>query len=616
MLRENPDFTVPYEHPLLEEALGETLGVIIYQDQVLKVCQALAGFTDGQAEGLRRAMSRKRSRDALMSYWEAFRDGAASKGVDETTAKTVFQQVVAFSEFGFPKSHAAAFGLLAYQSAWLRHYHPVEYYVALFNNQPMGFYSLDALGRDARRNGIEILLPDVNRSQVRCTAEGGSTSTGARSTVETADTPSIARHGGPKPDAHLRVGLGFVRGWGKDIAQWVVEERERHGPFTSLPDFLRRTPAVLKRPAVENLIWVGGFDALGLSRRELLWQAGLWLGPESDEDRRSGGREDHPQTELALGDAYMDLPFPDLEDGDRMLAEYRMLRFSTKLHPLSLLRHRLPPGTITSEQLPLLKSGTTVRVAGVVVARQRPQTAKGYVFVLMEDEGGHINAIVKPKIYQRDRSAVRMEPFVWVEGRLQKDGDTINVIAYRVEAVRVGGGQAAPGHVSAETSGRSHARSGQADNPDSHHGAQSRVSAETPVGAVRERASTVPWDPADQAMIAEANKPLGRPPTGRGRGRNRSEQSAREQIGGNGPAVEEILAGWSGMPPEGARAVEKTQVAPEAPASHRNGDLAHELAAEMPDTLEWWADPDRTTHTPFKYLTALRQSPPGVKSFG
>jgi hypothetical protein len=117
-------------------------------------------------------------------------------------------------------------------------------------------------------------------------------------------------------------------------------------------------------------------------------------------------------------------------------------------------------------------------------------------------------------------------------------------------------------------------------------------------------------------MIAEANKPLGRPPTGRGRGRNRSEQSAREQIGGNGPAVEEILAGWSGMPPEGARAVEKTQVAPEAPTSHRNGDLAHELAAEMPDTLEWWADPDRTTHTPFKYLTALRQSPPGVKSFG
>ncbi len=486
MLRDVPGFKVPYDHPLLEEALGETLGVIVYQDQVLKVCQALAGFTDGQAEGLRRAMSRKRSRDALVAYWAAFRDGAMARGVDEVTAKTVFEQVVAFSEFGFPKSHAAAFGLLAYQSAWLRHYHPVEYYVALFNNQPMGFYSLDALGRDARRNGIQILLPDVNRSQVRCTAE----------------------------DDHLRVGLGFVRGWGADIAQGVVDERERSGPYGSLPDFLRRTPAVLKRPAVENLIWVGGFDAFGLSRRELLWQAGLWLGPESDEGRRSGGRDDHPQTELALGDAYMALPFPGLEDSDRMLAEYRLLRFSTDLHPLSLLRDQLPEGTITSDRLPSLKNGTTVRVAGVVVARQRPQTAKGYVFVLMEDEGGHINSIVKPDIYKRDRSAVRMEPFVWVEGRLQKDGDTINVIAHRVEALRVGPGG--------------------------------------------------PAEPADGARIARANQQHGRPPSGGGRDRKE----------------------------------------------------AGELTGAMPPALEWWADPDRTSPSPFKFLTALRQSPPGVKNFG
>jgi error-prone DNA polymerase len=534
MLRENPDFEVPYEHPLLEEALGETLGVIIFQDQVLKVCQALAGFSDGQAEGLRRAMSRKRSRDALLSYWEAFREGAARNGVDEITAQTVFQQVVAFSEFGFPKSHAAAFGLLAYQSAWLRHYHPVEYYVALFNNQPMGFYSLDALGRDARRNGIDILLPDINRSRVRCTAEGDD----------------------------LRVGLGFVRGWGADIAQQVVEERERRGPFRALPDFLRRTPALLKRPAVENLIWVGGFDGLGLSRRELLWQAGLWLGPESDESRRSGGRDDHPQTELALGDAYMGMRFPDLGDGDRMLAEYRMLRFSTRLHPLQLLRHRLPPGTITSDRLPHLKNGTTVRVAGVVVARQRPQTAKGYVFVLMEDEGGHINAIVKPPIYERDRSAVRMEPFVWVQGRLQKDGDTVNVIAHRVTALRVEG---APG--------------------------------------------------ADRAMIAEANRPLGRPPSGRGRGRNRDEPSAVEQIGGNSPTVQQILEGWSGAVPEPDALPD-----PSSHASAQNGVSAEtssgQLAPLMPGALEWWADPDRADPSPFKYLTALRQSPPGVKSFG
>jgi len=417
LLREDPDFEIPYDHPLLEDALGETLGVIIFQDQVLKVCQVMAGFTDGQAEGLRRAMSRKRSHEAMTSYWEAFRDGARERGVDEETARTVFAQVVAFSEFGFPKSHAAAFGLLAYQSAWLRHYHPVAYYVALFNNQPMGFYSLDALARDARRNGLEILPPAANRSGVRCLPEGDD----------------------------LRVGLGFVRGWGEEVAERVVEQRERKGPYRSLADFLRRTPAALKRPAVENLIWVGGFDGFGLTRRELLWQAGLWLGPEEEEERRvreKGGRDDHPQTELGLVDPYEGLPFPDLGDADRMVAEYRMLRFSTALHPLSLLRDRLPDDTVGSDAFPDLPQHATVRVAGIVTARQRPSTAKGYVFVLMEDEHGPINVIVKPKIYERDRRAVKMEPFLLVRGRLQKDGATMNVIAFEVAPLRFAPGTA------------------------------------------------------------------------------------------------------------------------------------------------------------------------------
>ncbi|NNF14783.1 MAG: DNA polymerase III subunit alpha [Gemmatimonadetes bacterium] len=410
LLREDPAYEIPYPHPLLEEALGETLGVIIFQDQVLKVCQALADFSDGQAESLRRAMSRKRSKEALAAHWEAFREGAIANGVDETTAREVFAQVTAFSEFGFPKSHAAAFGLLAYQSAWLRHYFPVEFYVALFNNQPMGFYSLDALGRDARRNGIKTLLPDVNCSGVMCTAE----------------------------ESDLRIGLGFVRNWGTEIAERVVEERTTNGPYRSLLDFLRRTPAALKRPAIENMIWVGGFQGFGLTRRELLWQTGLWLGPETDEER-SGGREDHAQTELALDDPYADFRFPDLEAHDQMIAEYRMLRFSAELHPLALLQDALPSGTVGSDRLPHLRNGSTVRVAGLVTTRQRPGTAKGYVFVLMEDEHGPINVIVKPDIYQRDRSSVRMEPFLAVRGRLQKDGDTLNVIAYEIEALRVPG---------------------------------------------------------------------------------------------------------------------------------------------------------------------------------
>jgi error-prone DNA polymerase len=490
MLREDPSYRIPYPHPLLEEALGETLGVIIFQDQVLKVCQALASFTDGQAESLRRAMSRKRSREALTAHWTDFLAGATRNGVDETTAREVFAQVTAFSEFGFPKSHAAAFALLAYQSAWLRHYHPVEFYVALFNNQPMGFYSLDALGRDARRNRIRTLLPDVNRSAVTCAAEGDD----------------------------LRIGLGFVRGWGTEIAERIVAERRERGPYVSLVDFLRRTPAALKRPAVENLIWVGGCTGFGLTRRELLWQAGLWLGPDTD-DERTGGRDDHAQTELDLDDPYARLQFPDLDASDRMIAEYRMLRFSAELHPLTLLQRSLPPGTIGSDRLPHLRQGSSVCVAGLVTTRQRPQTAKGYVFVLMEDEHGPVNVIVKPDVYQRDRSAVRMEPFLTVRGRLQKDGATLNVIADSVEGLRV------------------------------------------------------PGAPVRRSGLA------------------RSYEAAR------------------------AREL--------APAMVREGsDDFSGLQTSLPDAMEYWAEPgddghpDRADPGAFRYLTALRQSPPGIKSFG
>jgi error-prone DNA polymerase len=249
----------------------------------------------------------------------------------------------------------------------------------------------------------------VNQSDVRCTAE----------------------------ESDLRVGLGFVRNWGTDIARRVVEERKRNGRYRSLPDFLRRTPASLKRPAVENLIWVGGFDAMGLTRRELLWQAGLWLGPESDPDR-VGGREDHPQVEMGLDDPYAGWSFPELGDADRLVAEYRMLRFSTALHPLSLLKEQLPAETVSSDRFEALPQHSTVTVSGIVIARQRPLTAKGYVFVLMEDECGPINVIVKPKVYERDRTIVRMEPFLLVRGRLQKDGGTMNVIAFEVKALRAG----------------------------------------------------------------------------------------------------------------------------------------------------------------------------------
>jgi error-prone DNA polymerase len=405
----------PVDHPLLKDCLAETLGVILYQDQVLQVCQALAGFTSGQAEALRRAMSRRRSRELMGGFWEEFRAGAAARGVPEATAEKVFTQVIAFSEFGFPKSHAAAFGLLAYQSAWLRHYHPVEYYVGLFNNQPMGFYSLDALGRDAQRNGVAIRLPDVNRSDVWCTVE--------RSEPR-----------GHAPGA-VRVGLGFVRHWSEETATAAVAERERHGPYRSVGDFVRRAPQALKRTAIEALVWVGGCDSFGLTRRELLWQVGLWLPPKAE---RSGDGRGRRQLELALSHPHERLPFGGLDATERLLAEYATLGFSASGHPLSLVRDALPPGLTPSNRLSELETGAGCQVAGLVVARQRPETAKGYVFVLLEDEGGMSNVIVRPDVYERYRAAVRGEPFLWVRGKLAKDDGTVNVLAEEVEGLQCG----------------------------------------------------------------------------------------------------------------------------------------------------------------------------------
>jgi len=406
----------PLEHPLLKEALAETLGVILYQDQVLQVCQALAGFTAGQAEALRRAMSRRRSRELMAGFWEEFRDGAAARGVPEATAQRVFTQVIAFSEFGFPKSHAAAFGLLAYQSAWLRHYHPAEYYCSLFNNQPMGFYSLDALGRDAQRNGVEIRLPDVNASDVWCAIEKGA---GSRE----------------RGAGDVRVGLGFVRDWSEETATAVVIEREQRGRYVSIGDFVRRAPPKLKRTAIEHLVWVGGCDGFGLTRRELLWQVGLWLPPETEHGVDARGRR---QLELAINHPHEGLRFGGLEAAERLLAEYAVLGFAASGHPLSLLRGALPPGVVQSDALPRLGAGAWVEVAGLVVARQRPETAKGFIFVLLEDEAGMVNVIVRPDVYERHRTAVRGEPLLWVRGKLAKDDGTVNVLAEEAAGLKCG----------------------------------------------------------------------------------------------------------------------------------------------------------------------------------
>jgi len=252
---------------------------------------------------------------------------------------------------------------------------------------------------------------------------------------------------GKRETGALRIGLGFVRDWGEETAQEVVAERERHGPFPSLADLVRRAPPRLTRDGIDHLVWVGGCDGFGLTRRELLWQVGLWLPPKSERGDRV-----RRQLELPLDHPHERLRFGDLEMDERLIVEYQVLGFAAGGHPLRLVRDALPPAAIPSDRLPALAHTARVEVVGLVVARQRPQTAKGVVFVLLEDEAGMINVIVRPDVYERHRVEVRGEPFLHVAGKLAKDDGSLNIIAEEVRALRLNGkGEGGRGRGNADT---------------------------------------------------------------------------------------------------------------------------------------------------------------------
>jgi len=391
-LREDPAYVAPADHPLLQEPLRDTLGVVVFQDQVLDVAIHLAGFTIGEAEGLRRAMSRKRSLAALEAHRTRFVEGAGGKGVDEETAHTVYDKLVGFSGFGFPKSHAAAFGLLAYQSAWLRHHYPAEFLASLLNAQPMGFYPPSTLVRDAQRHGVETRPPDVCRSAAHCDIEEGA----------------------------VRIGLAYVQGLSEADALTIVEERG-NGQFVSLEDLAQR--AALRDDELTALIEAGTCDAFG-PRRDLLWRLGLVRRPLTVSG--SGGEE--KQLALPLGPTVETPDLPEPTVWERMLADYKRTSLSIGVHPLELLRPHLPPGTLSSLELLDRPNGSRVAVAGMVVARQRPATANGVVFMLLEDEHAQVNLILPPQVYERFRAVVRGEPLLLARGRYEHVDRNRNIL--------------------------------------------------------------------------------------------------------------------------------------------------------------------------------------------
>ena len=423
LLREDPSFVFPVPDESLREPLAATLGVVVFQDQVLDVAIALAGYTIGEAEGLRRAMSRKRSHEALEAHRERFVSGAIGRGVGAVVAEGVFDTLVGFSGFGFPKAHAAAFGLLAYQSAWLRHHYPAEFLCGLLNEQPMGFYPPASLVRDAQRRGVEVRPPDVNLSEARCSLESRARDVqGVVSATSACVSTQASSHA-------VRVGLAYVSSVGKDDAEALEAERVANGPFRDVGDLARR--AQVTREALDALVRGGACDGFGPRRRDLLWELGLATRPRSVE----GTRGEAKQLPLPLDPTAETPALPDLTRWERMLADYRETGLSVGTHPLALLRPHLPHGTLSSPELHETRHGSSVAFAGMAVARQRPATAKGIVFMLLEDEHGQVNLIVPKDVYERHRGIVRSEPIVLVRGRYERVERNRNVLVRELESL-------------------------------------------------------------------------------------------------------------------------------------------------------------------------------------
>ena len=379
---------VTYLHPKLEPILSETLGVIIFQEQVIRVSVALAGFTPGEADLLRRAMSRTRSGEAMAELSERFVAGAVANGIEQSVAEEAFRQLQGFATYGFCKSHAAAFALVAYQTLWLKAYYPAELFCALLNHQPMGFYSPEVLVGDAGRHGIAALRPDVNRSEDGCTLE---------------------QHGSG-PASSIRLGLRYLHGLGEAGRERLLKAREA-GPFVDLPDFCRRTR--LPKPLTGDMIRAGALDGLGGPKRQLLWAL--------------GGLHYEEEALLEAPDAGAELP--DLTEREAMAWDYELLGMSPDDHPMRLLRQRLRgEGVLSAAELALQPRGRIVKVAGMVIVRQAPPTAKGHLFITLEDETGLINLIFRPELYERERAALRKAQVLQARGCVQRDGPSISLL--------------------------------------------------------------------------------------------------------------------------------------------------------------------------------------------
>ncbi|MBU2665659.1 error-prone DNA polymerase [Actinoplanes bogorensis] len=413
--RKNGLEEITFPHPLMRNALEKTLGVPLFQEQLMQLAIDVAGFDPAEADQLRRAMGSKRSAEKMEKIKSRLYAGMAANGITGELADELFVKLSAFANYGFPESHSMSFAYLVYASAWLKRYHPAAFCAALLNAQPMGFYSPQSLVDDARRHGVEVRRPDINLSNAMATLE---------STPQTrwgalpGEPPYAWGLNGPA----VREGLASVRTIGDELAERIEKEREANGPYGGMTDLARRTGCSTAH--LEALATADAFAGFGLTRREALWAAGA----------AAQDRPDRLPGTVTGTDAPM---LPGLSEVDELVADVWATGLSPDSHPAQFIRAELDRAeAIPINRLGRVEAGTRIRVGGIVTHRQRPATAGGVTFVNLEDETGMLNVTCSPGLWQRYRRVARTSSALIVRGRLEKSREgVLNLVADRLEAV-------------------------------------------------------------------------------------------------------------------------------------------------------------------------------------
>lgn len=409
--RQNQE-AVDYPDERVRAVLEKTLGVPIFQEQAMRLAVVAAGFTPGEADQLRRAMGAWRRRGVMEQFRVKLVEGMRRNGYTEDFAERVFRQIQGFGEYGFPESHSASFALLVYVSAWIKCYYPDVFAVALLNSQPMGFYAPAQLLADAKKHGVTIRPVDVNHSEWDCTLELVEREPWS---VERENDPTLHV---PRSTPHaIRLGLRMIRGMPESHANVIVTARAA-GRFTSFEDFARRSG--LGSPTLRKLAHADAMRSLDLERRTALW-------------RSLPSREPFPLFD-ALDAEESPVPLPPMDPLQEVLADYGSSGLTLRQHPMSFLRGMLEQrGVVPASALAILPVNTIVKVAGIVLLRQRPGTAKGITFVTLEDETAMFNLIVRPEVWEQHHRVARSADVMLVHGWLQREADIIHVLVQELE---------------------------------------------------------------------------------------------------------------------------------------------------------------------------------------